>query len=127
MITYASDTTFAATLERVEPAVKARGLFLMRVLDHAGAAKQFGQTLSPNSVVLFGNPKVGSQVMQCAPRVGIDLPQKLLVWKEDGAVYVAYNDPSYLIRRHSVAGCDALLERVAGNLDRIARAVAGME
>lgn len=125
MITYASNADFAATLARVEPAVTARGLFLMRVLDHASAAAQFGQTMSSNSVVLFGNPKVGSQIMQCAPKVGIDLPQKLLVWEEGGTVFVAYNDPNYLIRRHSIAGCDELLARVAENLDQIARTVAG--
>lgn len=125
MIAYRSDAGFATTMERVEPAVQARGLFLMRVLDHAASAAKFGQALSPNSVVLFGNPQIGSQVMRCAPRVGIDLPQKLLVWEEDGAVFVAYNDPNYLIQRHSIMGCEEVLARVAENLDRIARTVAG--
>jgi uncharacterized protein (DUF302 family) len=126
MIAYTSDTDFATTLARVEPAVKARGLFVMRVLDHAVGAAKFDRVLSPNSVVLFGNPKVGSQVMRCAPRAGIDLPQKLLVWEEDGTVVVAYNDPDYLRQRHSIVGCDELLARVAENIDRIARTVAGM-
>jgi uncharacterized protein (DUF302 family) len=106
MIAYRSDTVFAATMERVEPTVRARGLFVMRVLDHAAGAARFDQVMYPNSVVLFGNPQIGSQVMRCAPRAGIDLPQKLLVWEEDGAVFVAYNNPQYLIQRHSIVGCE---------------------
>jgi len=127
MNAYRSDTSFAATMERVEPEVRARGLFVMRVLDHAAGAAQVGRSLNPNSVVLFGNPQIGSQVMQCAPRAGIDLPQKLLLWEADGEVFVAYNDPKYLGRRHSIMGCDEVLARVASNLDGLARAVAGME
>ena len=125
MIAYRSDSGFAATLARAEPAIEARGLFVMKVLDHAAAAEQFGLDLSPNTVVLFGNPKIGSQVMTCAPRAGIDLPQKLMVWEEDGAIFVAYNDPEHLVWRHSIEGCEELLARVAENLDGLAREVAG--
>ena len=125
MIAYSSNAGFAETLERAEPAIEARGLFVMKVMGHAAAAKQVGRDLSPNTVVLFGNPKIGSQVMTCAPRAGIDLPQKLLVWEEDGSVFVAYNDPAYLVRRHSIEGCDDLLARVAENLGGLARVVAG--
>jgi len=125
MIAYRSDVGFAETMERAEPAIEARGLFVMRVIDHAAAAKQVGRELSPNTVVLFGNPKIGSQVMTCAPRAGIDLPQKLMVWEEDGAVFVAYNDPQHLVWRHSIEGCEDLLARVAENLDGLAREVAG--
>ncbi len=125
MIAYKSDAGFASTLGRVEPAVEARGLFVMKVLDHTAAAEQVGRDLSPNTVVLFGNPKIGSQVMTCAPRAGIDLPQKLMVWEEDRAVYVAYNDPQHLVWRHSIEGCEDLLARVAENLDGLAREVAG--
>jgi uncharacterized protein (DUF302 family) len=125
MIAYRSDAGFAATLERVEPAIETRSLFVMKVMDHAAAAAQVGRDLSPNTVVLFGNPKIGSQVMTCAPLAGIDLPQKLLVWEEDGAVIVAYNDPQHLVWRHSIEGCEDLLARVAESLDGLAREVAG--
>ncbi|MEN8145005.1 MAG: DUF302 domain-containing protein [Gemmatimonadota bacterium] len=127
MVAYRSNASFAATLERVESAVKERGLFLMNVLDHSGSAAKFGRELNPNSVVLFGNPQVGSQIMTCEPRAGIDLPQKLLLWEEDGQVNVAYNSPEYLTQRHSVEGCGELLARVAETLDAIARKVAGKE
>lgn len=127
MIAYRSNADFGTTLERVESAVKDRGLFLMNILDHSGSAAKFGRELSPNSVVLFGNPQVGSQIMACAPQAGIDLPQKLLVWEEEGQVFVAYNSPEYLTRRHSIEGCEELLSRVAETLDSIGREVAGMD
>jgi len=116
MIAYRSAAGFAATMERVEPAIEARGLLVMKVVDHAAGAAKFGVELNPNTVVLFGHPRIGSRVMACAPRAGIDLPQKLLVWEEDGAVFVAYNDPQHLVWRHSIDGCDDLLARVSENL-----------
>ena len=127
MVAYQSDAGFAATLGRIEPAVTERGLFVMRVLDHAASAAQLGIELSPNSVVLFGNPKIGAEWMRCAPRMGIDLPQKLLVWEESGVTYVAYNDPEYLAQRHAASGCEELLVRVGETLDGIARQVAGSD
>jgi uncharacterized protein (DUF302 family) len=124
LVTQRSNADFATTLARVEPAVKARGLFVMRVMDHAAAAAQFGRWLAPNTVVLFGNPEVGSQVMTCAPGAGIDLPQKLQLYQQDGAVMVAYNDPDHLKRRHAITGCDAILAQVAENLAAVAERVA---
>ncbi len=124
VIVVRSDADFATTLARVEPAVKARGLFVMRVLDHSASAAQFGRVLAPNTVILFGNPQIGSQLMACEPRAGIDLPQKLLLWEADGAVMVAYNDPAYLVRRHSIQGCDAVVATVSENLRVISTQVA---
>ena len=124
MIAYVSDVPFTATTGRVESAVTSRDLRVMQVLDHSGAAARLGEDISPNLVVLFGNPQTGSQLMACAPRVGIDLPQKLLVWEENGTVYVGYNDPWWLVSRHSIEGCDEVIGRVAETLDAIARDVA---
>lgn len=125
MVVYRSDADFVTTVSRVEPIVKARGLFVMRVLDHAGSAAQFGRALAPNTVVLFGTPQIGGRIMACSPRAGIDLPQKLLVWEEGGVVRVAYNDPSYLVERHGIEGCADVLATVAENLRTIAMTVSG--
>lgn len=125
LVTYRSNAGFAATLARAEPAIQARGLFLMRVVDHSAAATQFGRQLAPNTVVLFGHPRVGSQVMACAPTAGIDLPQKLLLLETPTGVTVTYNDPAYLVRRHRITGCEDILATVAETLDAIAREVAG--
>ena len=128
LVEYRSSASFAETVGRIEEAVKERNLFLMREVDHAAAASQMGRDLSPNTVVLFGNPLVGSQIMGCAPTAGIDLPQKLLVWEDtESVVHVAYNNPDWLKRRHSIRGCDEILGRVRAALDAIARDVSGVE
>jgi uncharacterized protein (DUF302 family) len=127
LIEYVSDASFDDTVERIEAAVTERGLFLMRVVDHAAAAAQVGRELGPNTVVLFGNPRVGSQIMACAPSAGIDLPQKLHVWEDgEAVVHVAYNNPEWLAERHSIGGCDEILGRVKVTLAAIARDVAGI-
>jgi len=123
VIVMRSDADFATTLARVEPAVKARGLFVMRVLDHSAAAAQFGRDLPPNTVVLFGNPQIGSQLMACAPRAGIDLPQKLILWESEGSVMIAYNDPAYLVRRHSITGCEEVVAVMSEHLRVISKQV----
>ncbi len=126
LVQYVSDTSFDETVARIEEAVTERNLFLMRVVDHAAAAEQMDRVLGPNTVVLFGNPRVGSQIMACAPAAGIDLPQKLHVWQDNEAiVHVTYNDPVWLAERHSITGCDEILGRVRAALDAIARDVAG--
>lgn len=127
LLTYESDADFSATVERIEPAVTGHGLFLMRVMDHAAAAARFGLELNPSTVALFGNPRVGSQVMTCAPTAGIDLPQKLHVWLGDGGiVMVTFNDPDWLKERHSIEGCDEVLSDVRETLNSIALEVAGI-
>jgi uncharacterized protein (DUF302 family) len=74
-------------------------------------------------VVIFGNPKVGTPLMQCAQSVAIDLPQKALVWEDsDGTVWLGYNDPDYLKQRHSIEGCDQVIEKVKGALAGFAKA-----
>lgn len=127
LVEYISDSAFDETVSRIEASVTGRGLFVMRVMDHAGAAAQFGRELNPNTVALFGNPNVGSQIMACAPASGIDLPQKLLVHEDsEGSVHVSYNDPAWLKQRHAIDGCDEILGRVRQTLDSIAREVAGV-
>ncbi len=126
LVEYVSDASFEETVGRIEAAVTIRNLFLMRTVDHAAAAAQMEYELSPNTVVLFGNPRVGSQIMTCAPSAGIDLPQKIHVWEGGQAiVHVAYNDPDWLAERHSIHGCDEILGRVRATLDAIARDVSG--
>ncbi len=124
LVKYVSDASFDITVARIEDAVTGRGLFVMRVFDHAAGAAAAGNSLAPITVVLFGNPRVGSQIMGCSPTAGIDLPQKLLVWQDEGGIIrVAYNSPHWLKRRHAIQGCDEILGRVRATLDAIARDV----
>lgn len=97
-----------ATLDRLETGLKEKGVNVIARVDHAGAAQKAGMTLRPTEVLIFGNPKAGTPMMQCAQSIGIDLPQKALAWQDEkGDVWLAYNDQKYLAQRHAAKGCDA--------------------
>lgn len=95
-----------ATMDRLEEVVKQRGLNVFARIDHAAGAAKVGKSLRPTEVLIFGNPQGGTPFMECAQSVGIDLPLKALVWEDGSAqVWLGYNDPAFLARRHAVAQC----------------------
>jgi uncharacterized protein (DUF302 family) len=97
-----------ATMDRLESAVKDKGLNVFARVDHAGGAAKVGKKLRATELLIFGNPQGGTPFMECAQSVGIDLPLKALVWQdESGQVWLGYNDPEWLARRHGVAQCPA--------------------
>jgi uncharacterized protein (DUF302 family) len=97
------------TMNRFEETAKQRGLNIFARIDHAGGAAKIGKTLRPTEVLIFGNPQGGTPFMECAQTVGIDLPLKVLVWEDaQGQVWLGYNDPAYLARRHGSPDCPAV-------------------
>ena len=94
------------TLDRLEAALKQKGLTIFLRVDHAAGAARIGKTLRPTELLVFGNPQGGTPFMECEQTVGIDLPLKALVWEDAGAqVWVGYNDPGYVAQRHGVSAC----------------------
>ena len=84
-------------LERFETAIKAQGWVIFTELDHAAAAAQAGLALHSRTVIVFGNPKVGTLLMQQAPTLAIDVPLKALVWQdEQDQVWLTYNSSEYM-------------------------------
>lgn len=97
------------TMDRLEAAVRQRGLTVFARVDHAAGAARVGKSLRPTEVLVFGNPKGGTPFMECTQTVGIDLPLKALVWEDAAAqVWLGYNDPAFLAKRHDVAQCPAV-------------------
>jgi len=91
-------------------------------IDHTAGAKKVGKDLRPTEVVIFGNPKAGTPVMQCAQKAAIDFPQKALISEdENGEVTLSYNDPLYLKKRHNIQGCDKVLAKISGILANFAK------
>jgi uncharacterized protein (DUF302 family) len=89
------------TVERVESILRERGLTLFALIDHSGEAERVGLAMRPTKLLIFGSPRSGTPIMVAAPSAAIDLPLKVLVWQDaDGAVWVSYNSPDYLRRRH---------------------------
>ena len=92
------------TADRLETVLKAKGMTIFARINHSEGAKKAGIELPATELIIFGNPKVGSPLMQCNRTVGIDLPQKALIWQdENGQVWLSYNDPQYLAKRHGLS------------------------
>ncbi|NQD94268.1 DUF302 domain-containing protein [Pseudomonas sp. CrR25] len=95
-----------ATMDRFEMIAKDKGLTVFARIDHAAGAAKVGKTLRPTELLIFGNPQGGTPFMECAQSVGIDLPLKALAWEDSSSqVWLGYNDPVYLAKRHGVAQC----------------------
>jgi uncharacterized protein (DUF302 family) len=93
----------AETMQKLIAAVSEKGLAVLAHIDHAGAAAKAGMALLPTDLLLFGNPKGGTPLMQAQQTMGIDLPLKALVWQDkDGHTLLGYNDPAWLAKRHGV-------------------------
>jgi uncharacterized protein (DUF302 family) len=123
LITVPSAHSVKATIDRLETAVKSRGLALFSRIDHAAGAKEVGLALAPTFLLIFGNAKGGTPLMQAKQQVGIDLPLKVLVW-EDGAgkTWLTYNDPHWIAQRHGLASeIDQTVKALSGALAAISR------
>jgi len=103
------------TMDRLAAAVTTRGISIMARIDHAAAVAAIGMELRPTEVLIFGNPRAGTALMQAVQTVGIDLPLNVPVWQEgDGMTWLAYNDPQWLAKRHGIdAGLDRTLHAMA--------------
>lgn len=109
------------TADRLVNLLESKGMTVFARIDHAEGASKVGLDLRPTTLVIFGNPKVGSPLMQCSQTTAIDLPQKALVWQdENGKVWLSYNEPDYLKKRHQITGCDEVLGKVSGALNGFA-------
>jgi uncharacterized protein (DUF302 family) len=127
MVTLESNYSVDKTVDRLEQTLTENGLTIFRKVDHQEGATSAGLELPPTTVLIFGNPKLGTPLMQCAPTAAIDLPQKMLIWKEkEGQVHVGYNSPDYLKQRHDIKGCDQKLQKITEALKKIAQTAAGI-
>lgn len=123
LITTVSPYTFEETGNRIRATLEERDLLIPADLNHQKNAAGVDLELRPTRVIIFGNPNLGTPLMQCSQSVAIDLPQKILIWEdESGTVQVAYNDPEYLKQRHGAEGCDEAYENVAGALNNLMEA-----
>lgn len=111
------------TADRLEAEIKGRGLTVFARIDHAAGAAAAGLALAPTELLVFGNAKGGTPLMQADQRVGIDLPLKALVWQDPaGKTWLSYNEPGWLARRHGLgAATAAAIDGLAAALDAIAR------
>ena len=89
------------TVEKLKAILQAKGVALFALIDHSGEAEKVGMTMKPTKLLIFGSPKAGTPLMQAAPSTAIDLPLKILIWEDSQSkVWISYNSPQYLQRRH---------------------------
>ncbi len=125
VITIQSFYNAKETADRMVSILKDKGMTVFNRIHHSKAAAKVGIKLGYTELIIFGNPKVGSPLMQCERLVAIDLPQKAVIWQdENGLVWVSYNDPGYLVKRHQIDGCTEVIEKVKNALAGITKAAA---
>jgi catalase len=121
LITIQSDFGPAETLSRLEAEINARGLTVFARVNHSALAEQAGLVLWPTEVILFGNPRGGTSLMQANQTIGIDLPLKALVWQDvSGKTWLSYNDPAWLAHRHGIEGAERIITALSHALSDIA-------
>jgi uncharacterized protein (DUF302 family) len=123
IITVRSNFSVVETGNRLQRNLEEKGMRIVARINHAAGAASVDMVLRPTELLIFGNPKVGTPLMQCEQTVAIDLPQKMLIWEdESGTVWLSYNDPQYLAERHDIKGCEENIRKVAGALANFADA-----
>lgn len=111
------------TLDRLETMLEQKGITVALRWPHGEQAAGVDIPLRETEVMVFGNPALGSHLMTSAQTAGIDLPMKALAWRDgNGQVWLAYNDPAYLARRHGIVDRDEILQKMSGALDRLTTA-----
>jgi uncharacterized protein (DUF302 family) len=122
-MTKRSRFSYAQTLATLEKGIRDGGNTIFATIDQAAAAASAGLTLRPTTLIIFGNPKGGTALMDAVPLLALELPLKLLVWEENGAVSVAYEPMSEIAARYNVMGMDARIAAMDRALDTLTGAI----
>lgn len=125
IIAIKSSHSVAQTGDNLSAVLNSKGMTVFSRIDHAAGAAKVGETLAPTELIIFGNPKIGTKLMQCSPSTAIDLPMKALIWQDSAQqTWISYNDPKYLAKRHNIKGCDPVLAKVEKALANFANKAA---
>jgi len=120
IVTKKSQHSVAVTIDRLEAALKKKGITIAARWRHSEAAKKAGMTLRPTELLIFGNPKLGTPLMQSDQRVGLDLPMKVLAYEDDkGQVWVIYTAPTALAATYGIKDRDDVVKKMTGALDKL--------
>jgi uncharacterized protein (DUF302 family) len=127
LITIASAHSVKDTIDRLAADVTSKGMTVFARIDHAAGAQAAGLALRPTELLIFGNAKGGTPLMQSQQTIGIDLPLKALAFEDAaGAVWLSYNDPAWLAARHGLAESGAAVAKTLGAaLDTLSQRAAG--
>ena len=112
-------------MDRLETEIRAQGMTVFARIDHAAGAAEVGLTLPPTELIIFGNARAGTPLMQSVQTVGIDLPLKVLVWQDAAnKTWLSYNEPGWIVQRHNVANAEQVVSKMAAALSEMSRKAA---
>jgi uncharacterized protein (DUF302 family) len=113
------------TMDRLETEIRAKGMTVFARIDHAAAAAEVGLELAPTELIIFGNARGGTPLMQAVQTVGIDLPLKVLVWQDaTNKTWLSYNEPGWIAQRHNIANAERVVNSMGTALSAMARTAA---
>lgn len=119
MIVKESNRSVAETISLLEETLKSKGITIFARIDHAAGASKVDLPLRPTELLIFGNPKLGTPLMQSNQTAGVDLPLKALAYEDSqGKVFLVYNDPAYLSQRHGLGEKAKVIEKISGALNK---------
>jgi uncharacterized protein (DUF302 family) len=123
LISVKSTHDVVTTANRLEGALKEKGVTVFARIDHAAGAQRVDQTLKPTLLIIFGSPAMGTPLIQRSRSIGIDLPLKALIWEDSaGQVWFTYNAPDYLVHRHGITEMGAAVQKMEQALSNFAMA-----
>lgn len=125
IVTAPSSYGVAETIDRLEAALKEKGIGIAARVDHSANAKSVDMELKPTQLLIFGNPKLGTPLMQENVLVGLDLPMKVLAYEgANGETHVAYTAPDVLAERYGLSAAE-IVEAMSGALKGLTDAARG--
>ena len=123
-ITKTSRHDFQMTIDELKSTIKAMDLKVIAEVPHSKGAEMSGLELPPTHLLIFGNPKVGSQLMQKDQRIGLDLPLRMLVYEQEGKTYLSYHDPKNLAGTYELGEKARILNKMSQVMGNISNSVA---
>lgn len=126
LVTKKSNYSVAVTLDRLENVLKKKGITVALRWKHSAKANAVDIPLRPTELLLFGNPKLGSHMFTSNQTAGIDLPMKALAWEDEkGNVFLSYNDPAYVAKRHHINDRGKVLIKMSSALNKLSNVATG--
>ena len=117
LVVLQSPYSVTESLDRMTALLEKKGIQVTARVPHSRAAADVGIDLRPVELLLFGNPKLGSPLMQSQPTIAIDLPMKMIAWRDaEGQVWIGYNDPAWMAKRHGIKDRDPVVAKMSGVL-----------
>jgi len=117
LVVQKSPYSVSESLDRMSALLEKKGIKVIARVPHTQAADKVGIQMDEVELLIFGNPKLGSPLMQSQVTTAIDLPMKMIAWKDaDGQVWIGYNDPAWIAKRHGITDRDAVISKMSGAL-----------